>query len=372
MRISALIITAISIAHCASTLAGIRVEDDEGRWLKIGGRIQLQYHEMSPSDGASTDEVILRRLRPYIQGSGGDNWKAKIQWDMGKGTIDLRDAYIAHTGWDWGTLYIGNYFTPFSRESLTSSKKQQLVERTLVASHNYGVTDRQAGLHLEGAAGDLFTWAASLAKAAVDPDNSRVDFDTVVSLDSDADWSEGDLLGARIEYHPLGIMSYDQGDFSRELKLTVGVAGYVWENDGDNLDATREKKDLDQASGLEVSGGLRGGGFSVDVEYGEIDAELVEASITDGLYQDSETKIQHYAIEGGHMILPERIELVAGYENQDADGYATAWTRTSVGANYFVKKHDIKYQLTYRMGENVDGEAGSDLDEIFVQAQYVF
>ena len=43
-----------------------------------------------------------------------------------------------------------------------------------------------------------------------------------------------------------------------------------------------------------------------------------------------------------------------------------------MGANYFVNKHKTKYQVTYRMGENVDGEAGSDLDEWFVQAQYVF
>ena len=32
----------------------------------------------------------------------------------------------------------------------------------------------------------------------------------------------------------------------------------------------------------------------------------------------------------------------------------------------------MKYQLTYRMGENKDGRSGEDLDEVFVQAQYVF
>jgi hypothetical protein len=40
--------------------------------------------------------------------------------------------------------------------------------------------------------------------------------------------------------------------------------------------------------------------------------------------------------------------------------------------NYFFAKHDIKLQTTYRMGENKDGVKDNDLDELFVQAQYVF
>jgi phosphate-selective porin OprO/OprP len=368
LLVSSLIILVLSF----SAVAAVKYEDSEGRWLKIGARVQLQYRQVDPASGPSTDEMLFRRLRPHIKGSGGDDWAAKIQWDMGNSTIDLRDAYISHTGWDWGTLYIGNFYTPFSRESLTSSKKLQLVERSIVASHNFGVTDRQAGLHLEGNALGTITWAASLAKAAVDPDNSRVDFDTVVSLNSEDDWSEGELICGRVDYHPLGIMYRSQGDFDGDFKFTVGVAGYTWQNDGDNLDAERDKKDLDSATGLEVSGGLRGGGFSVDVEYGSITAELMESAITDGLYEDSETTIEHYAIKGGYMILPERIEIAAGYDSQDADGYETEWTSTSIGANYFVDKHNIKYQVTYRMGENAAGERGNDFDTLFVQAQYVF
>ena len=39
---------------------------------------------------------------------------------------------------------------------------------------------------------------------------------------------------------------------------------------------------------------------------------------------------------------------MAGYESQDADNYAEAWNRTSLGANYFFSKnHDIKLQATF-------------------------
>lgn len=57
---------------------------------------------------------------------------------------------------------------------------------------------------------------------------------------------------------------------------------------------------------------------------------------------------------------------------QDADNYAKAWTRVSVGANYFFEKQDVKVRTTYRMGSNVDGVDGKDMDELFVQFQYVF
>ena len=66
------------------------------------------------------------------------------------------------------------------------------------------------------------------------------------------------------------------------------------------------------------------------------------------------------------------IEIVAGYQTQDADGYATSWDRTSVGANWFINKHDTKVQLTYRKGENLNGVENKDEDEVFLQTQFVF
>ena len=46
--------------------------------------------------------------------------------------------------------------------------------------------------------------------------------------------------------------------------------------------------------------------------------------------------------------------------------------QTSSGINYFIAKHDIKIQTTYRVGENLKGFDGDDADELFVQMQYVF
>ncbi len=259
---------------------------------------------------------------------------------------------------------------PFSREQITSSKKQGLVERTFVGDHNYGVPDRQAGLHGSTKLMDgIFELSAAVVKGAIDPSSSKIDFDTVVN--SDDDFLEGNMAGARAEIFPLGHFKPEQGDFKGDVKCAFAVAGFGWVNDDDN-NSGNVTQDVDKVTGYEISAALRGGGFSLDAEYNNIQAELSDMSVTAGLFADGKTTIETYAVEGGVMVLPGQVELVVGYQSMDADNYAKAWKRTSMGLNYYVKKHDIKYQLTYRVGENVSGEDGVDEDEIFVQAQYVF
>ncbi len=365
-------------------VAGITVYEDGDKFVKMGGRIQLQYHQMDPEDGEETDEMFFRRLRPYITGSLHKDWLGKFQFDFGKANgsneVAVKDAYMQYSGFEGMKITVGNANFPFSREFLTSSKTQQLVERTFVGDHDYGTPDRNVGLHVTGK-GKLLTWGASLAQASIDPDEDKVDFDTPVN--KDGDFNEGWIFGGRADFHPFGIMKFSQGDFSRdEMKATIGVAAFQWQNDDDNNSYTdandvdlglgNDDMDVDSVTGFEISGAFRAAGFSVDAQYNRFDVDAVDSSYNQGLYEDGSTELTNWAVEGGYMIVPNRVELVAGYQLQDADGYEEEWTRTSVGANYFFHKHDIKVQASYRMGESLNGVDDADEDELFVQAQYVF
>lgn len=356
-------------------IAGVKYSDGD-KYINLGGRIQLQYIHTDQDGHDASDDLRFRRLRTEIEASLYKDWVGKLQFDLGKNENEIKDAFYAYKGIDGMEIAVGNSYIPFSREAMTSSKTQQLVERTFVGDHNYGVPDRQAGVHLTGKAGAIVTYGLSVAKAAHDPDEKKLDWETVISQDLQDDWSQGDMVAGRVDLHPFGILKMSQGDFDRELKATVGVGAYTWNNDGDNLnpysDEHTSKLDLDTATGFEVSAAIRVAGVSIDAQYNTSDAELMDEGITSGIYRNSEATLENYAIEGGVMIVPSKLELVAGYQAQDADGYATEWTKTSVGLNYFVKKHDIKYMLTYDMGENKDGKVGSDVDEVYVQAQYVF
>ena len=163
-----------------------------------------------------------------------------------------------------------------------------------------------------------------------------------------------------------------QGDFTGETRFTIGAAAYSWNNDGDVAISTgAAPEEVDSITALELSGAFRSHGFSIDAQYNMFDSELVDAAHTGGLFRDGKTELTNAAVEGGYMF-DNRIELVAGYQTQDADNYATSWNRTSLGANWFIKGNDIKVQLTYRIGENIDGVSGNDLDEIFLQTQFDF
>ncbi|MBW2506468.1 MAG: hypothetical protein JRD19_05320 [Deltaproteobacteria bacterium] len=378
--------SALLLAGTAATsdAAGITVYKDGDKYVKMGGRIQLQYHYVNPDIGSSSDDLFFRRLRPYIEGSIHKDWKGKFQMDFGKAEgeneVAVKDAYMQYLGFSNMKLAIGNANFPFSRELLTSSKKQQLVERTFVGDHNYGTPDRNAGVHLTGHAMEnkILTWGVSASAAEIDPDNKKLDFDTPVNRNDD--FNQGWMIGGRIDYHPFGLLKFEQGDFKRETKATLGIAAYTWSNDDDNntyTDAsglcTGSKCDVDKATGFEISGAFRGYGISVDAQYNIIKPELIDNTVSSGIYRNGETDLKNWAIEGGYMFSGNTFEIGAGYQSQDTDGYSDKWTRTSFFGNWFItKNHDIKTQLTYRIGKNLDGVKDNDVAEIFLQAQYVF
>jgi len=81
------------------------------------------------------------------------------------------------------------------------------------------------------------------------------------------------MFGGRFDFHPFGYLAKTQGNFSKEKKVTIGVVllyGITTATNnartvlGVSDDAT--KPDVDSVIGLEISGGGRIGGFSVDVQ----------------------------------------------------------------------------------------------------------
>ncbi|MEJ2033883.1 MAG: porin [Deltaproteobacteria bacterium] len=392
-RLLAGILVSALAAPATADAGGVTVYKQDDKYVELGGRIQVQYHREDPDQGETTDELFFRRLRPYIEGSLHKDWMGKFQWEMGQASGDneiaVKDAYMRYTGFKDLTATLGNALFPFSREQLTSSLCLELVERTFVGDHNYGTPNRNLGLHLTGGLlSKKLTWAASFAAADIDPDANKLDLDSPVT--SDEDFNQGWIYGGRVDFHPFGYLKFCQGDFDRkDLKAAIGVAAFGWNNDNDNntrtnaqgladdnpatieIDSTTQP-DVDSVAGFEVSGALRFAGLSVDVEYNLFNAETVDPMFTGGIYKNGETYLSNFAVEGGYMVVPAKLELAGAWQAQDADNYAAQWTRASVGVNYYIKREDIKLQLTYRMGQNLNGIKGQDENELFVQAQFAF
>lgn len=380
---AASVLVALSVSALPAR-AGVVVYEEGDKKVELGARVQLQYFLDDPDGGDSTDDLFFRRLRPHIQGTVTRNWFGKVQFDLGKAAggdeVAVKDAYLRYTGWKNLSLTMGNQKTPFSREFLTSSASQQLVERSFVGDHNYGAPDRMLGVRLDGhSESKKFAYAVSVGSENLDPDAAKLDFDTPAN--TDADWNEGTIVAGRIDFHPRGAMAFNQGDFGgKEFKYTVSLGVFSWANDDDNNTYTNAagtstsatRADLDSSTGYEISAGLRGRGLSLDAEFHQVESDTVDPAFTGGLFAAGETDLDVLALEGGYMVVGNRLELVAGWDSLDADNYQDAWTRTSLGFNYFWDEHNMKFQLTYRMNENLDGVSGADSNMVFGQLQHVF
>jgi hypothetical protein len=368
-------------------LAGVVVYEEGDKKIEIGGRIQLQYRVIDPDGGNSVDDLFFRRLRPYIAGTVTEDWYGKIQFEFGEAEdsneVQIKDAYMKYSGWKNNSITIGNSNTPFSRELLTSSKTQQLIDRTFTGGHNFGTPDRQLGVRLDGhTESRKVSWAASAGSEAHDPAIGRMDFDSPINRSSD--WNQGWGVAGRVDYTPWGAIKFSQRDFHTDKwKFGVGVGVFSWSNDDDNNTYTEAgavtaegladgKVDLDSASGGEISVSLRGHGLSVDVDYQLIEGETVDPTFTGGLYLAGETELDKMAIEAGFMLKAAPLELVVGWESLDADNYMEAWERKSFGFNWFVNKHKMKWQNTLRQNDNFAGVDGSSVDEFISQVQFVF
>lgn len=355
--------------------AGVTVYEDDDTRVEVGGRIQVQYRVVDadaavPGQEETVDDLAFRRLRPYMEFARGD-WEGIIQIDFGDTDYAIKDAFIAYNGNNWGKLTLGNHYVPFSREQLTSSKRQQLVERTFVGDHDFGVPDRQFGVSMSG--GSRLGWALGLFKAGIDPSVNKVDF--VTTGNDDAAYS-GNLLGGRLEFYPHGNVSMAQGDFDHAgfPLVGIGVNAYTWDNDND--DVVDAASDYDAINGIGIDGAIRWRGWSVDVAWQTFSVETLDSAFTGGLIESGEGDFDTWAVEGGYMLVPSRLEIVAGYQVLDADALDDQDRRISLGLNYFFDRHNTKVQLTWEVGDmvfDVDGNTirGEDQDRIFIQLQHV-
>ncbi len=365
--------------------------DRPGFSVEIGGRIQVQYYDADPNDLDNEDDLFLRRVRPYFLGHIGQSWTWKAEVEIGAdieaGSIkldqlDVRDLYFRYDGFETPSmrLTLGNQKAPFSRDFLAPNTHLLLIERTAAGQPNTGVPGRVLGAVFRGAVhgGKLAYWA-SAGILGHNPDFDRLRFETLIF--SGSNLNQGVLLSARMDLQPRGPVTFSDSDsHSPELRYTWSLAGYAWENDGssnsfteDGVSIDPERADLDSASGLEVSGGLRGRGITLDWEYNRIRGDAVDRGFTGGIYASGEADLEVAAVEGAYWIPRSVVELGGALSRLEADTYADTWdTATGVLNLHLNEQINTKLQITYSWISNRRGDPDDDIEEARVQLQYVW
>jgi len=365
---------ALAAALPANALAGITLYDQGSKSLKLGGRVQAQYHMNDPDNGDQTDEARIRRAWLTFDGTVSEDWSARIQFQVNSG-ISTKDAKIQYSGWDAARLTAGNFYVPFSREELTSSKYLQLVEKTLVAGD--GVPGRQLGVAIDGG-GQGMSWQAGLWEAglAAGGTNNGISFGSQVD---GKNATEGKLVGGRLEFHPSGPVSYAQGNLAGASGWAVAVDAFSWSNDEDAYEratptttAAANPNDYDTVTGIGIDGAWRSGPWSVDAEANSFDADTNGGGVTNGFVQNGSGTLTTAQVKGGFMVVPGRWEVAAGVSSEDGDGWNNTETQTGIGLNRFFNGHNNKLQISYVSTSDANGVSGQDSNDLYIQLQHAF
>ncbi len=169
-------------------------------------RLVLHLDGRAYLDGAIPDTFLVRRARPFIEGTLFGVIDFRLMPDFALGQAVLQDAYVELHPWRWLRLRAGRFMVPLGLEWLQSDSTIVFVERSLATDL---VPFRDLGVMLTGdVGGGTFSYALCVLNGAPDGANGP-DFDPQ---------SDKDYL-ARIFLRPLRLTRI--GGFSN---LGFGVA----------------------------------------------------------------------------------------------------------------------------------------------------
>jgi phosphate-selective porin OprO and OprP len=143
--------------------------------LRITGYVQADGR-FALSDGANavTNQFLLRRVRPIVQGTVAQHFDFYLNPDFGGGTTVLQDAYIDTHFTNKLRFRAGKIKSPFGIERLQSGQTLTFVERALP---NNIVPNRDVGLQIWGELAEgAITYQTAVLNGVTDGGN--IDTDT--------------------------------------------------------------------------------------------------------------------------------------------------------------------------------------------------
>lgn len=397
---------AIMLGLCAlPAQAGINVMQKGDSYLDMGMLIDVQGRVVgqdNPNLGIDNG-VFFRRLRPFLYGAIDKDWQGIIQLDFGNGfegqdaKTSIKWAYMEYLGLEANqqtSLKIGSFKPPFSREFLTLGPRLQQIERT-VGMQWAGTPDYCICLGLTRLTPDRkLSYAVAGGSMSINPRADRIFFQMPLNNTTSSE-NRGNIVAARVDYYPWGEMPFNpkplasenalnRGDWhTQDWRVMMSGAAYGWWNNDENNLSTNSgnpngpstlmtNQDVRSAYGFEASGGIRGFGFSGDIEYQYVHGKLLNQNFTGGLYENGTTGLNKFTVNGGYMVYKNEWEVMTSFSMLDASNFASTWTQSTVGVNWFVRHYDIRFTANYTYNNNVSGATGAYENVGRLQAQFAW
>jgi len=299
---------------------------------KVGGFLRTRWSTSSdvqvPDPVSATTHDLqgfsLDNVRIEVSGDAGSDYSYKVSFDLASGAALLRDAYGKFKIGDQVVGKFGNFKANFLRSSTVADNKLVLLDRTWLGS-GAEWNDRDIGLE--------FGFTYDTISLTVSGQNGTDDAGKETELCA--------KLGINLMGGGVGKVegAYGAGD---STALSAGLA-YLSDSNLDNS----------AVIGFEVE--LTSGPFSLAGEMATLDTDdSIDISPDGGVTTLTTTDSSPWSATGSYLFSDMWEGAVRYEEFDDVDNS----NQMSVGVNYFVSGHDIKWTAEYKSfsTDNVVGD----------------
>lgn len=333
--------------------------------LNVGGQVQIRYemnwnHASTGSKGAGAPDNFdggfeLRRIKLQFDGHIGSpkfGYKVVLAADRNSGSISAEEAVVDYKITDNVTIYGGRTKAPFLREELVSSRRQLAVERSLV-------NELFTTGFVEGAG---FVWSGL--------------FDDKVRLNGMI--NDGTNSG-EVNAGPAKRFEADVVDLAATGRVDVKLMGdwaaaeefAAWSGDPQALILGAAIHYEHGESGQHSGGAFDSNNFlmwTVDALFKTGGFNLYGAAIgrhntkTEG--GGVSTSDYGFLVQGGYMVIPDKLEPFLRYEYAlvDDDAGNHDIQIVTVGANYYILRHAAKFTADVVIPlSNISGSIGNGI-----------
>jgi len=194
---------------------------DESYSLRIGGWLQSDGRFYTTDTKPTGSEFLIRRLRPYLDGTVAKYYDFRFLLDFAQGTTTLQDAFTDLHYWPGLRLRAGKFKELVGLERIQDDRYVKFVERALPSQL---VPDRDIGFALHGVLLD------QRMEYSVGLFNGTFDNTATVA----ADHNDAKDIAGRVYFHP-----FAGSDPRYAAKLGLGLAATYGDERGATLDTYR-------------------------------------------------------------------------------------------------------------------------------------
>ncbi len=344
----------------------IKSEDGNNK-LNISGRVQARHTYTLKENGvADSNTFEVKRAKLKLGGHVlNPNLKYKLQMAFGTksgtktttiagssvvtkesttGLATLEDAFLDWTPSNNIGIQAGQFKVPFLKQQLTSSGKQQFVDRSL----STGGFDfkRDIGINIHGNPNDHFSYNLFAMNG-----NGQNGLNA----------NQGLLFGTRMEFPIFGEYQSSESDTKHHEEVDTGIGiAYVF-NEHDS-----------SFSGGTVAAGTKTSHGTIDfgLKYKGFSAQL--AAMILRTHEGANLTNYGYNAQLGYFFIPETFEVALRAASTIFSDAIVNEHEYAAAFNYFIKGHAIKVQNDIAYLVNHGGTLNQDDFRVRTQVQFIF